>query len=76
MGDDTSVAMKGSDTRQRRKVIHFVPHPEFEKGTFKNDVAVIRVCECEKIQMKKKTISVSISTGISIICAIEIAILR
>lgn len=54
MGDDTSVAMKGSDTRQRRKVIHFVPHPEFEKGTFKNDVAVIRVCECEKIQMKKK----------------------
>lgn len=43
MGDDTSVNMQGSDTRQRRKVVHFVPHPEFEKNTFKNDVAVIRV---------------------------------
>lgn len=43
MGDDVSVAIKGSDTRQRRKVLHFVPHPEFERTTFKNDVAVIRV---------------------------------
>lgn len=45
MGDDTSVSMKGSETRQRRKVIHFVPHPEFERETFKNDIAVIRVSE-------------------------------
>lgn len=44
MGDDTSVAIKGNETRQRRKVMHFVPHPQFEKKTFKNDVAVIRVC--------------------------------
>lgn len=43
MGDDTTVAIKGSDTRQRRKVMHFVPHPKFEKKTMKNDVAVIRV---------------------------------
>lgn len=43
MGDDVSVEMKGSQTRQRRKVIHFVQHPEFEKPTFKNDIAVIRV---------------------------------
>ena len=43
MGDDTTVAIKGSDSRQRRKVIHFVQHPEFEKATFKNDIAVIRV---------------------------------
>lgn len=45
MGDDTSVAIKGNETRQRRKVVHFVPHPEFDKRTFKNDVAVIRVDE-------------------------------
>lgn len=47
MGDDVSVAMKGSETRQRRKVVHFVPHPEFDKPTFKNDIAVIRVSACE-----------------------------
>lgn len=46
MGDDVSVAMKGSESRQRRKVIHFVPHPEFERPTFKNDIAVIRVSGC------------------------------
>lgn len=52
MGDDVSVAMKGSKTRQRRKVIHFVPHPEFERSTFKNDIAVIRVSDTHSISTR------------------------
>lgn len=43
MGDDVMVTVKGSETRQRRKVAHFVPHPEFSRETFQNDIAVIRV---------------------------------
>lgn len=43
MGDDVMVTVKGNVTRQRRKVMHFVPHPEFSRDTFQNDIAVIRV---------------------------------
>jgi len=45
MGDDLSVSFGGSETRQLRKVMHFVPHPEFSRETFQNDIAVIRVDE-------------------------------
>lgn len=37
------VSFDGSESRQRRKVMHFVPHPEFSRDTFQNDIAVIRV---------------------------------
>lgn len=43
MGHDIKVSMKGSDIRQQREVMHFVPHPEFSRETMQNDVAVIRV---------------------------------
>lgn len=39
------VSIDGSQTRQRRKVVNFVPHPEFSRDTFQNDIAVIKVCE-------------------------------
>lgn len=44
MGDDLLVTYTGSKTRQRRKILNFVQHPEFSKDTFQNDIAVIRVC--------------------------------
>lgn len=44
MGDDVLVTMYGNPTRQRRKVAHFVPHPQFSPQTFQHDIAVIRVC--------------------------------
>lgn len=43
MGDDLMVTIKGSESRQRRKVMHFVPHPGFVRKTMENDIAVIRV---------------------------------
>lgn len=42
MGDDLSVSFGGSESRQHRKVMHFVSHPEFSRETFQNDIAVIR----------------------------------
>lgn len=46
MGDDINVSVNGTKTRQRRKVAHFVTHPEFSRDTFQNDIAVIRVRNC------------------------------
>lgn len=43
MGDDVSVAFYGSDTRQRRAITNFIQHPNFDKETMANDIAVIRV---------------------------------
>lgn len=43
VGDDVLVIRDGSKTRQRRKVKHFVPHPDYDEETVKNDIAVIRV---------------------------------
>lgn len=43
MGDDVSVALHGSDTRQRRAITNFIQHPNFDKETMANDIAVIRV---------------------------------
>lgn len=44
MGDDLLVTYTGSKTRQRRKVLNFIQHPEFSRDTFQNDIAMIRVC--------------------------------
>ncbi|XP_055301714.1 trypsin eta-like [Sitodiplosis mosellana] len=49
MGDDLTVTLHGNETRQRRKIVHFVPHPEFSRETFQNDIAVIRVDEPFKV---------------------------
>lgn len=43
MGDDLSIGYESSDTRQRRVIGHFIQHPEFNRETFENDIAVIRV---------------------------------
>lgn len=43
MGDDVSVAFHGNDTRQRRAITNFIQHPNFDKETMANDIAVIRV---------------------------------
>lgn len=57
MGDDVMVTVKGNTTRQRRKVIHFVPHPEFSRDTFQNDIAVIRVRSLIQYTQMKITLS-------------------
>lgn len=49
MGDDVMVSFKGSESRQRSTVMHFVPHPEFSKQTFQHDIAVIRVRNCYNV---------------------------
>lgn len=48
MGDDLLVSYVGSVSRQRRKILNFVPHPEFSRESFQNDIAVIRVCNASQ----------------------------
>lgn len=44
IGDDVVVTIDESETRQRRKVKHFVQHPNYcFAETVENDVGVIRV---------------------------------
>lgn len=43
MGDDLWISINGSASRQRRKISHFVPHPDFSGETMANDIAIIRV---------------------------------
>lgn len=48
MGDDLLVSYVGSLSRQRRKIVNFLQHPEFSRETFQNDIAVIRVCNASQ----------------------------
>lgn len=45
MGDDLSISFSGTETRQCRQIQSFILHPEFNRQTFENDIAVIRVCK-------------------------------
>lgn len=43
MGDDLLVSYTGSETRQVRSIVNFVPHPDFSKDNYHHDIGVIRV---------------------------------
>lgn len=43
MGDDLLVSKSGSATRQIRKIVNFVVHPDYDEDTLDSDIAVIRV---------------------------------
>lgn len=44
MGDDIWITHNGSQTRQIRKIHHYVQHPDFSDDDMRNDIGVIRVC--------------------------------
>lgn len=43
MGDDISVTRNASRSRQTRQVLQIFVHPHYNRDTFENDIAIIRV---------------------------------
>lgn len=43
MGDDLWISIYGTDTRQIRRILNFIQHPDYSEASMDNDIAVIRV---------------------------------